>query len=198
MHCDEARATLFDRLEGAAAPAAAAQLDAHLETCDDCRQLGGEIQAMQAQARVWHELSPPPWNPDPGFSAAPSRRRGSGWLDAVQRWFPVLASAAALLLVAAVHWQERQAQQPAAASTAAPLEPAALPAAEQLLAASRQERQREMEALAALLKAEMDRRHLDTEESLKYIISHQIQSQRQIEAMRGQLQQAVANPAEQL
>lgn len=55
-----------------------------------------------------------------------------------------------------------------------------------------------MKALTTLLKAEMDRRSLETEQSLKYIVSHQIQSQRQLDALRGRLQATQAVPPEQL
>jgi hypothetical protein len=209
MHCDGVRARLLDQLDDpAAGTTPGADLDAHLESCDECRSLRDDILTMQSRARVWHELEPPPWNADPwprGSARAGTTRPhwlAPGWLGLVQQWFPVVASSAALLLAVSIYWgneprgNEPRARDPAPVTSAA--NPAGAPPVEQLLAASRQERQQEMEALTALLKAEMDRRSLETEQSLKYIISHQIQSQRELESMRGRLRQAEMTPSEQL
>jgi hypothetical protein len=198
MHCEEARGRLIDRLDGPAIDAA--ELAAHLESCQECRELENDILAMESQARVWHDINPPRWNPDPGPWQAPPDRIGGWaphWLRLIRQWFPVLASSAALLLAAGIYLQGDRPGAPQAPTAAAAPQTAA-PATEALLATSRRERQQEMEALTALLKAEMDRRSLETEQSLKYIISHQIQSQRELESMRGRLMQTEANAREQL
>jgi len=223
MHCDDARACLLGRLDHPATEAGAA-LVGHLEDCADCRALEDDILAMQSQARVWHELNPPPWNPAPlgAPGTGGDRSASTRWLYLIQQWFPVLASTAALLLAAGIYLQvgeprtrdtpggvadgaflqgdvaqtDPQPREQVSGASASPELPT--PTAEALLVASRRERQQEMEALSALLKAEMDRRSLETEQSLKYIISHQIQSQRELEAMRGQLMRTESNGSEQL
>jgi hypothetical protein len=192
MHCERARATLLEHLDRPP-PATEPELDAHLDGCADCTALAHDLKGLEAQARVWHELSPPPWNPTPGaWHRDPRTATGTadGWAQWLQQWLPLTASLAALLLAAGLYWRGG----PVPAESAAPdVVVASEPPVQALLANSRQEREQELEALTVLLKAEMDRRSLETEESLKYIISHQIQSQRQLDAIRGRL--AESEPA---
>jgi len=181
MHCDRARDALLERLDRPLDTAAATALEAHLDGCADCRELATGIADLETQARVWHELPPPPWNPAAGLVADASASPGRGWHAVITTWFPTLASAAALLLALTVFL--RSGADPGAelpAQTAA-AEPAGA-AVEQLLAATRAEREQELEALTTLIKAEMDRRSLETEQSLKYVISHQIQRQRPLDS----------------
>jgi hypothetical protein len=49
--------------------------------------------------------------------------------------------------------------------------------------ANRDQRERELQSLATLLKAEMDRRTLETEQSLRYVIAHQIQGQQDLDEL---------------
>lgn len=197
MHCESARDALLERLDRPLDGPGTRALEAHLEGCGDCRALAADLADLGAQARVWHELSPPPWNPAAGLPVEGPAAAGDDWRAAVATWFPTLASAAALLLALTVFL--RSAAGPTAelpehtgsAETAGQV-------VEQLLAATRAERQQELEALTTLIKAEMDRRSLETEQSLKYVISHQIQSQRQLESIRSRLQPAAPATAEQL
>jgi hypothetical protein len=195
MYCEDARESLFARLDGA--PADQEALQAHLETCADCQALSRDMQGLAAQARVWHDVTPPRWNPHPAAwrTGAPAWTGREGWRQWLQQWFPPLASAAALLLAAGLYLQSSNGV-PAGTTPAATDVPAA--PANQVLAVSRQERQQELEALPALLKAEMDRRSLETEQSLKYIISHQIQSQRQLDSLGKRLETVNLQPAPQL
>jgi len=187
MHCDEARDDLLERLDTPAVESP--ELAAHLEGCEECRALCDDIRAMQSQARVWHDVNPPPWTADvrSWHEAGRPRSAGSPWLGLLQQWFPVVASTAALLLALGIYLDEPAPRDTPVGEVATVPQVRNPAATEALLAASRRERRQEMEALTALLKAEMDRRSLETEESLKYIISHQIQSQRELEAMRGRL-----------
>src|SRR5690606_762158 len=130
--------------------------------------------AMRARARVWHDLEPPrrPFAP-----ADPTHVAPLGWRNLVQQWLPLAASSLALLLAVGAHRQNG----PALPNETAPPAPAAgdplfanpdllsSPAVQAVLAASRRERQREMEALATLLKAELDRQRAETEDSLEYL-----------------------------
>lgn len=196
MHCERARAALLEHLDQGSNPGLDAELQGHLTACEECTTFSHDLQNLQAQARVWHDLTPPPWNPAPavwtataGWRAAASPGAAIGWRALVTQWLPVAASTTALLLAAGLFWRN----QPAPAETpVAEVPPAA--AVNELLAASRQERQQDMKALTALLKAEMDRRSLETEESLKYVISHQIQSQRELDALRDRLSESAAPP----
>lgn len=198
MHCEQARQRLFDRLD-LAQPPPDDELAGHLESCPECLAMHRDVTDMQARARVWHEVAPPPWHAGPGAQPGAAAAQPAGWLPVFQQWFPVLASTAALVLAVSIHWQQAPAgAQPAPLEVTSDGTLASEVTADQLLALSRRERQQELEALTALLKAEMDRRSLETEESLKYVISHQIQSQRELDAVRGRLAQAAALPPEQL
>ncbi|HEX7035162.1 MAG TPA: hypothetical protein VF210_05280 [Pseudomonadales bacterium] len=205
MHCEEARTALLDGLDQPAS-AADAELERHLDGCADCRALREDIQAMRARARVWHDLEPPPRPaapPDPARLVPPP---GLGWRNLLQQWLPLAASSLALLLAVGAYRQN----DAAAPNEAAPAVPAAgdpllanpelldSPAARAVLAASRRERQREMEALATLLKAELDRQKAQTEESLEYLLSYQIRSARELDALRGRLLQADLRATEAL
>lgn len=200
MHCDEATARLLDLLDQPTDRASpSTTLEAHLSGCDECRALQEDIAARRAEARVWHDLEPPPWNPEPPRGHSDGYGLAAGWQRLVQLWLPLAASTAALLLAVSVYRQDAAAPL----TTPLPDEPqlaelAGSPAAQALLAASRRERQQEMAALTALLKAELDRQEAQTEESLKYLISHQIQSQRELDAVRGRLLQTDARSTEQL
>lgn len=201
MRCDEARAALLDHLD-APDRAHPADLSAHLESCAECRALQDDVLTMQSRVRVWHELSAPSWNPDPGpWCATAGRFR---WRSLVQQWLPLAASTATLVLAAGMYVQrlEPPARAPetavAAGFTTSPATTAGPLAAADVLEVSRRERQHEMEALTALLKAELDRQAMETEQSLKYIIAHQIESQRELDAMRGRLLQTGRADSEQL
>ncbi len=59
---------------------------------------------------------------------------------------------------------------------------------------NRTQRQQELEVLVRLLKGEMDRRSLETEESLRYVIAHQIQGQRELDDLYERVQK-ISYPA---
>ncbi len=195
MRCDEARDVLLRQLDEAAAPEIRRDLDSHLDACRECRTTADDIAVMRARARVWHEVVPPPWNPAPGLAETPrhaGRPSAAGWRAALLRWLPPLASGAALLLALAA-WLNPAAAPEAGAGPLPGADAAAGNASvAELLQAAREERRQELEALSTLLKAEMDRRDLATQQSLKYVIVHQIESQRELDRLRGRLQPAAA------
>jgi hypothetical protein len=193
MHCENARDALLERLDRPLDGPGTRALETHLEDCGECRALATDLADLGAQARVWHELTPPPWNPTAGLQADPPAPPAA-WYATVTTWFPTLASAAALLLAVTVFLRDGAAPElpPAAASMGTG------PTVEQLLAATREERRQELQALTTLLKAEMDRRSVETEQSLKYVISHQIQSQQALESIRSRLEPAAPITSERL
>ncbi|MEZ5557353.1 MAG: zf-HC2 domain-containing protein [Pseudomonadales bacterium] len=208
MHCDEVGQLLIEALDRPLEAADERAVAAHLEACTECQQLRESIRSMQSRTRVWHEVPAPRWNATPSWQAAGNARGGPapvsaglpGWGAWLQQWLPSLTSAAALVVVAALYLNGPAGTAPTApAGDAGPSHPVAargtppgqLQAAATpvsltddqvgaLLAASRSERQQELEALVKLLTAEMDRRSMETEQSLKYVIAHQIQGQREL------------------
>ena len=48
--------------------------------------------------------------------------------------------------------------------------------------------------LSQLLKAEMDRRSLETEESLRYVIAHQVQEQAELDELRALVRKTLDEP----
>ena len=58
-----------------------------------------------------------------------------------------------------------------------------------VLEANRTQRQQEMEALVKVLKAEMDRNSFETDESLRYVIAHQLQEQERVDELTRELRE---------
>jgi hypothetical protein len=176
---------LFDYQDRTLTERAQTQLNDHLEHCAECRSDLESLNDLSLQAEVWHDLPAPPWQ-------APGVRGTFSW-DGLQQWFPSLASALALILVAGLYLQPPTLSMSAPAETARNTAAPAYGAAAQPVAANadanmdtlltnnRLERQQELQALVQLLTAEMDRRNEETQESLRYVIAHQIQGQREID-----------------
>ena len=181
MRCEEARLMLFDYQDRTLSQTARTQLSEHLEHCAECRSDLESLNDLSLQAQVWHDLPAPPWQ-------APGVRGNFSWAG-LQQWFPSLASAQALILVAGLYLQQPPPPAGLPADTSRRSAPpiaggAALPVGsnvEALQTSNRLERQQELQALVQLLTAEMDRRNEETEESLRYVIAHQIQGQREID-----------------
>lgn len=181
MRCEQARAHLFEHADEALPEHLRSAVSAHLEGCPVCREDYESIVELTLRASVWHDVPAPRWQP-PVVGA----RLG---LESFRQWFPSVASALALLLVVGLYLRP-----PAPEGAAAPRAPvagtlpvqagSALPVSasvESLLTSNRLERQQELQALVQLLRAEMDRRSEETEESLRYVIAHQLQGQREID-----------------
>ena len=126
--------------------------------------------------------------------------RPTFWRD-WRQWFPVAASATALALAAAslfhtqtdptntlpnetvaansralvqaelAQWRQAFEAQSAADRTRL---------IDAMMAANRAQREQELAALAATLKQEMDRRAFETEDSLRYLVTHQVQGERRL------------------
>ncbi|TDJ33592.1 MAG: hypothetical protein E2O61_12050 [Gammaproteobacteria bacterium] len=195
MHCEHVQSLLFEYADGLLAQDTRGEVSEHLTTCPHCSADYASILEMESQARVWHDLPAPAWQ----VPKIPSR------LDFSQftQWFPSLASAAALVLVGALYFKDPGSEPKLA------LPPASAPLSTELVSlqdleqrnlmqtaldTNRAQRQQELEALVRLLKGEMDRRSLETEESLRYVIRYQLQSQRDLDDLYERMQK-ISYPA---
>lgn len=199
MNCDEARFKLFDLVqeqdagEVLLAAAERSQLLDHVAGCADCTADAAAIRQWREHAAAWVDAPVPRWR-------RPALARPTFWRD-WRQWFPVAASATALALAAAslfhaqtdplntlpnetvaansralvqaelAQWRQAFEAQSAADRTRL---------IEAMMAANRAQREQELAALAATLKQEMDRRAFETEDSLRYLVTHQVQGERRL------------------
>lgn len=196
MNCDHARDKLTEYADDVLPDRARVQVGEHLATCSDCQADYNTITELRALATGWHDEVPPSWQPP---NVAPARAATLN-LDWLRDWFPSLASATALVLVTVMFLREPEVLQvePADPASVAFAQfssntPQLSPAGEaslvqNVLDSARQQRQQELAALMTVMKAEMDRRTLETEESLRYVITHQMQGQQEIDDLQRRLQ----------
>ena len=184
MHCEHAKDLMFEYIEDNLSEEQRRSIGEHLEGCADCREAYAGALMVNQFRDVWHDEAPPAWQP-PRIAREPR-----AW-PAFQQWFPTLASAAALALVVLMYVDRPSNPLPNITPLAAapvPTEAQESMMVQNVLESSRTQRQRELEALVKLLKAEMDRRSIETEESLRYVIAHQIQEQQELEDLRRKVQ----------
>ncbi len=86
MQCEQCESVLFDFNEGNLSPEASAEVNSHLETCDECSALLNDIWQMGLVSSRWQDQRVPLWNRRQQFFA------GSSWQ------FPQLLATAASLL----------------------------------------------------------------------------------------------------
>lgn len=208
MRCEEVQLYLFDYADGGLTEGLRAQVENALVDCPECQAVLEQIRAFQGRAQRWYDVQPPPWLPP---ATRPSR-------SAIWQWFPPVASAAALAM-ATIVWLGQpnaavQSNGPVIAATAPPTQRPSPQLdtqrtnwqnqqavdqsllAESLLEVSRQQREQELAALVRLLKAEMDRRELETQDSLRYVIAHQVQGQQELDALNARIQRISYTPGE--
>ena len=197
MHCEQANSLLVELASSELSTADSREIRQHLQQCATCQGDFELINAWRRMADNWHDEAPPPWDP----SRLTGRRADP--LTNLRLWFPTFASTAALLLAVFVY-----VQQPANTGTLPTRSTVAdyqslpeLPKTQQaavvdsVLASSRVQRQEELSALLKYLTAEMNRRSMETEESLRYIISSQIQDQQALDRLYQQVDRLLAQPA---
>ena len=199
MNCEEARSSLFELVEDAAgmAPAEREALRAHVAECPSCSADVEAIRTWRQHAQAWQDEPAPRWNRP--------RIERPAWRD-WRGWFPVAASAAALALAVVAVIGPRPATEdaaptPAVAAYDPELQRQLVDAAlaqfrdeldgrreadrafvlQAAMDAARDQREEELTALAVFLKAEMDRRSLETEENLRYLITDQVRDRRRLE-----------------
>ena len=199
MNCEEARSSLFELVEdaGGLAPGDREALQAHVAACPSCSADVEAIRTWRQHAQAWREEPTPRWNRP--------RIERPGWRD-WRGWFPVAASTAALALAVVAVVGPRaatddEAPPPVVAAYDPELQRQLVDAAlaqfreeldgrreadrsfvlQAVMEAARDQREEELTALAVFLKAEMDRRALQTDESLRYLITDQVRDRRRLE-----------------
>jgi len=196
MLCNEASPQLVDYVSGDLSDSQRTALTEHLDGCASCQtdlasihQWHGKLDEWSA---VWQDETPPAWQVPSVRSASPD------FWQAVRTWFPTAASTAALVIVTIMFVQQPSVPNgilPSGQGT--PVDFSTLPELPQatqaamvqsVLEGSRDERGQELQALLKILKAEMDKRSIETEESLRYIISHQIQGQQELDELYNQVE----------
>ena len=188
MLCEQANPLLVEYGSGELSAQVALEVEQHLAHCTDCQQEFTAISNIANLAREWHDEVPAAWHPP--------QIEGRDWRESFRQWFPSFASAAALAMVGLLYIQMPgtngtlpTGSTPAGDYQTLPELPKATQAAmvEQVMENSREQRQEELQALLKILKAEMDRRSIETEESLRYVITHQIQGQQELDELYSQV-----------
>ncbi len=195
MRCEEANPLLVEYAERELPPGRLLEIEEHMTDCERCQADFAAITEWRTMSASWHDETPPAWQP--------IKMPGRDYLDSFRQWFPTFASAAALAMVAILYVQPPadangtlpQGQPAATDYSNLPPLPQATQAAmvESVMEGSREQRQEELQALLKILKAEMDRRSIETEESMRYIISHQIQGQQELDDLYRQVEELMAS-----
>lgn len=202
MLCEQANAQLVEYAAHELSPATNREIAEHVSTCTTCQSDLANITAMQRLAEQWQDEIPPPLPALFGEPQRPPLHTGRAhWLTGFRQWFPTLASASALVLVSVMYFQQPGSNGVLPASPGAvnyeelpPLPQTASQAAlvQSVLESSEEQRAKEIQALLKVLKAEMDKRTIQTEESLRYIITHQLQGQQELDELYRQVEQLMA------
>jgi len=194
MLCEHANAQLVEYAAHELPADISLQVAEHVRTCTTCQADLDSINTLQQMSEQWQAETPPAW-----AASAPvaDRGYGGGWLAGFRLWFPTLASSSALVLAAVLFFQQPGTQgvlpsEPGSVNydNLPPLPQAASQAAlvQSVLESSQEQRAKEIQALLKVLKAEMDKRSIQTEESLRYIITHQMQGQQELDELYRQVE----------
>lgn len=197
MLCEHANPQLVEYAAKELPPSLQLQVEEHLSGCDTCQADFAAIGQLRTMAANWHDEVAPAWQPP--------RIPGRDYLENLRLWFPTFASTAALAVVAVMF-----VQMPASNGTLPVNQSAnadgyyanlpALPQATQaamvqsVMDGSRVQRQEELQALLKILKNEMDRRSIETEDSLRYVITHQLQGQQELDDLYQQVEALMLTP----
>ena len=132
MACERYLNAIHELIDGTLGPIRRSELELHLESCDDCRALAGDLRELARASRELEDMPVPPraWQQIAGRLQQEGRARIE---SAAPAWYSnraVLALAATLLLVVAASlfaiWPSRGTGPvaPPAATAAAPVAPA--------------------------------------------------------------------------
>lgn len=209
MRCDRAREVLFEYRTGLLAAAEREEVAGHLNECEMCRRQLADLTSFEVTARDWQDLEPPLWDPRSVIPGAPP-----GMARLAVRWLPLAAALVLTVFVAAgtefgrtpdgfyVRFGVEEPSPPEAraeAATADELQSAidrlrAQQSMEQellreaLMTASSSQRRRELEAMLALVRAQLDEHAEDTRDSLRFVIDLQRRDQQRLSELDQQLQ----------
>jgi len=195
MLCEHANSQLVEYATRELPPDVHHEVEQHLASCETCQADYDAIAVWRTMASNWHDEVVPSWKPQP----MPRR----DIFENLRLWFPTAISTAALAMAALIFVQTPQsngtlpAGQPSAANyESLPHLPQATQAAmvQSVMDSSREQRQHELQALLKILKAEMDRRSIETEESLRFVISNQLQGQQELDELYRQVEAYTLNP----
>ena len=195
MLCEHANPQLIEYADRELSSDVLIEVERHLGSCEICQADYAAITQWRTMANNWHDEIVPTWKP--------LRMPGRDLFENFRLWFPTAASTAALAMATLLFVQISQTggvlptnQQIPVDFQTLPELPQAQQAAmvEKVMEGSREQRQDELQALLKILKAEMDRRSIETEESLRYVISHQLQGQEEMDALYQQVEALMVNP----
>lgn len=104
MNCHDYELQIGDAVDGTLDASSQGALDAHLATCERCRQLAEDFRAIRAASLQLGPEAPPPhlWTRIAAAIDADVRR--PRWPEWLRAWPSFAAAAAAIALVAAVSW----------------------------------------------------------------------------------------------
>jgi putative zinc finger protein len=195
MLCEHANPLLIEYATGELPAEEQQRVAAHLTDCAACQAEYAAVEHWQSMANNWQDEVVPQWHP------APMPKKD--WYENFRVWFPTAASTAALAMATLMYVQLPQTtgalpnpvNTPANYEHLPPL-PQATQAAmvERVMEGSREQRAEELQALLKILKAEMDRRSIETEESLRFVITSQLQGQQELDALYKQVEDLMEHP----
>ncbi len=197
MLCEHANPQLIEYAAQELSADAHSAVAAHLGSCKTCQQDYEAICQWQSMANNWHDEVVPTWKPAPIAKY--------DWLENLRLWFPTAASTAALAMATLLFVQMPQTNntfgldnQPSMTYESLPPLPQATQAAmvQSVMDGSREQRQEELRTLLQILKAEMDRRSIETEESLRFVISSQLQGQQELDALYREVEGLIGKTAQ--
>lgn len=195
MLCEDANLNLVDYAEGSLDTELLGDLQSHLETCATCQADYAAIHEWQSMAQNWHDEIPKGWQIPKIESQRPDVWEG------LRQWFPTFASATALVLVTVMYFNQPLPNGILPGTSSASIETLPqLPQAQQaavvdsVLESSREQRKEELNALLQYLTAEMNRRSIETEESLRFLVSSQIQGQKELDGLYHQIESLLTDP----
>jgi anti-sigma factor RsiW len=195
MLCEHANPYLIEYAEGELPSGRHTEVEAHLSGCAKCQADYDAIIQFRTMASNWHDEVVPAWKPAP--------IPGHDWFESFRLWFPTAASTAALAMATLIFIQLPETSGVLPTNQTMPTNYEALPPLPQATQAamvqsvmdgSRQQRQAELQALLKILKAEMDKRSIETEESLRFVISSQLQGQQELDDLYNQVEDIMLNP----
>ena len=197
----EAQALLVEYAEGTLPADVRLAVEEHLQNSAELQADYESITSLQSMAINWHDEQPPAWQIPEIDQPNPITE----WLDGFRNWFPTFASATALVLVSVMYLDDsaETGQLPQNLTSSGTYESLPqLPQAQQaafvdsVLETSREQRQEEFSALLEYITAEMNRRSIETEESMRFILSSQIEGQKELDQLYQQIERLAQENAE--